>query len=415
MTKLVKRAATRYAAEELTALREELEAEKAVTFFATSMIAQTTIDEVLWDVAKNCIARLNFVDCVVYWLDQDRNVLVQIAAHGPKNPGGHTVFRPINIPLGQGIVGTVASTGLPELINDTSTDSRYIQDDAMRLAEITVPILSEGKIIGVIDAEHPRKDFFQSRHLKIMTTVAALCAQKIKQVEVDAAYWQAERQLMETNKRVAETKLLALRMQMNPHFIFNSLNSINSFILQNEVDLASDLLTKFSRLMRQVLDNSKTEWVSLRNELKALQIYVELELLRCDKKFEVDYQVSDELDQDTVHVPPLITQPYVENAIWHGLMPKKNGTPILQINCHKEQGNLVVEINDNGIGRVASANLRVNQVVTHEAQSLKLTEERLLLVNEMYGVNARIDLTDNYQADGLATGTSVRFTLKLPY
>ncbi len=414
MTKLVKRAVTHRTALEWTALREELEAEKAVTFFATSLIAQTTIDEVLWDVAKNCIARLNFVDCVVYWLDQERNVLVQKAAHGPKNPKEYTIFQPIDIPVGQGIVGAVAATGLAELISDTSTDNRYIQDDKIRLAKIAVPILSDGKIIGVIDAEDPRKGFFQARHLKVLTTVATLCAQKIKQVEVELAYRQAEHQLIETNRRVAETKLLALRMQMNPHFIFNSLTSINSFILQNEVDLASDLLTKFSRLMRQVLDNSKTEWVSLRNELKALQIYVELERLRCDNKFDVTIQVSDEIDQDTVHVPPLITQPYVENAIWHGLLPKKDGLPVLTINCRKKHGNLVIEINDNGIGRVASAQLRPPHLMTHKAQGIKLTEERLLLVNEMYGVNAHIELIDTYQTGGLSTGTDVRFTLKLP-
>ncbi|GAB3506302.1 hypothetical protein GCM10027341_39130 [Spirosoma knui] len=397
------------------ALAEELEAERAITFFATSLITQTTIDEVLWDVARNCISRLNFVDCVVYWLDQERGVLVQKAAHGPKSPQSYTILQPIEIPLGKGIVGSVARSGQPEVIGDTSLDRRYIPDDAVRLSEITVPIVWEGQVLGVIDAEHPARNFFQPRHLKILTTVAALCAQKIRQVDVQQAYQNAERQLMETNKRVAETKLLALRMQMNPHFIFNSLTSINSFILQQDMERASDLLTKFSRLMRQVIDNSKTEWVSLRRELKALEIYLELEQLRCDKKFDVVFEVQPDLDLDTIHVPPLITHPYVENAIWHGLLPMKGGAPKLQITCRQQAGNLIIEIDDNGIGRVAAAQLRPNQLSSHKAEGIKLMEERLQLVNEMYGANARIDIVDQYRAEGVAAGTSVSFTLKLPF
>lgn len=397
------------------ALIEELEAERAITFFATSLITQTTVEQVLWDLAKNCISRLNFVDCVVYWLDQDRSMLVQKAAYGPKSPQDYTLLDPIEIPVGKGIVGAVAAAGRPELIGDTAEDARYIQDDARRLSEITVPILWEGKVLGIIDAEHPDKHFFQPRHLKILTTVAALCVQKIKQVEVEQAYHHAERQLTETNRRVAETKLMALRMQMNPHFIFNSLTSINTFILLKDGERASELLTKFSRLMRQVLDNAKTEWVSLRKELRALQIYIELEQLRCDKKFEVQFAVSDDLDLDTIHVPPLITQPYVENSIWHGLLQKKEGVASLQINCYKEQGNLLIEIHDNGIGRAASAHLRPNPLTSHKSEGIKCIEERLQLVNEMYGADARVTIVDNYQAEGVSAGTSVYFTLKLPF
>ncbi|GAB2559653.1 histidine kinase [Spirosoma areae] len=413
MKKLAKRAVSYNDTLKWRALVEELEAEKVITFFATSMIRQSTIGQVLWEVVKNCISRLNFVDCVIYWLDQERGVLVQKAAYGPKSPQEYVIAQPIEIPLGKGIVGSVAATGQPELVGDTSKDDRYIRDDAARLAEIAVPIVWEGNVIGVIDAEHPKMNFFQPRHLKILTTVATLCAQKIKQVEVELAFRQAERQLMETNERVAETKLMALRMQMNPHFIFNSLSSINSFILQKDIENASDLLTKFSRLMRQVMDNSKTDWISLRKELKAIQIYLELEQLRCDKKFELQVEVDDDIDQDTVRVPPFITQPYVDNAIWHGLLPMKAGTPVLQIRCRRDRGYLLIEICDNGIGREASAKLRPNQSGIHKTQGVKLMEERLQLVNQMYGADARVDLLDQYQPDGQPAGTRVLFTLKL--
>lgn len=394
-------------------LKSELEAERIINAFAMSLLEQSTVDEVVWDVAKNCIARLHFVDCVVYQLDRQRNVLVQKAAHGPKNPAGQVILQPIELPVGSGIVGAVAQTGKPEVIGNTVADKRYIADDAVRYSAIAVPIWVNGKVWGVIDAEHPQMNFFQPHHFKILTAIAALCAQKIKQVEVEGAYRQAERQLMETNRRVAETKLTALRMQMNPHFIFNSLNSINKFILQNDGERASDLLTKFSRLIRQVLINSRTEWVSLRNELNVLQIYLELERLRSDNKFDIRLSIGDDLNLDMVHVPLLITQPYVENAIWHGLLPMQGGRSRLQIQCRQENGRLVIEIDDNGIGREASARLQANSLTAHKTHGITITEERLNLINEMYGADARITITDRYDTEGSSTGTHVCFTQKL--
>ena len=396
------------------ALLEELEAEKAVNYFATSLMTQTTIQQVLWDVVRNCISRLNFVDCVIYWLDQERGILVQKAAFGPKNPEADLILQPIEIALGAGIVGDVATTGKAERVGNTSVDSRYIRDDCNRLSEITVPILSEGKVLGIIDAEHPEPNFFTSQHLRILTTVATICAQKINQVLTEQAYRQAERQLMETNKRVAETKLMALRMQMNPHFIFNSLNSINSLILHNQPDQASTLLTKFSRLMRQILDNARTEWISLRSELEALRIYVELEQLRCDNRFEVSFHVCENLDQGLVKVPPLITQPYVENAIRHGLLPKVEGSRLLRITCRKEENRLVIEIIDNGIGREASKHSGLTPLTSHKLYGVHLIEERLQLMNEMYSVEGSITHTDLFHTSGLPAGTCVNFTLKLP-
>ena len=288
----------------LAVLSEELEIERAINYFATSLVHQHTIDEILWDVTRNCISRLKFVDCVIYLVDEDRMCLVQKAAYGPKNPRSYEIFQPIEIPIGKGIVGSVAASGNAEIIKDTTKDDRYITDDEPRLSEITVPIVNEGKIIGIIDAEHPEKNFFKPRHLRILTKIAALCAGKINKVQIEEAFRRTEFQLMENNRKIAETKLLALRLQMNPHFIFNSLTAINNFILNNDTEHASLFLTRFSRFVRQVLDNSKTEWISLNDELKALQIYIELEQLRFENKFEVHVNVSQDVDRNMIHVPP---------------------------------------------------------------------------------------------------------------
>ena len=394
-------------------LAEELEIERAINYFATSLVHQHTIDEILWDVTKNCISRLKFVDCVIYMVDEERNCLVQKAAYGPKNPRSYEIFQPLEIPIGMGIVGSVAKSGKAEIIRDTTKDKRYITDDEMRMSEISVPIVIEGKVLGIIDAEHPEKNFFKPKDLRILSKIAALCAGAINKVQIEEAFRKTEFQLMENNRKIAETKLLALRLQMNPHFIFNSFTAINNFILNKDTEHASLLLTKFSRFVRQVLDNSKTEWISLQDELKALQIYIELEQLRFDNKFGVHLNVSPEIDKQMVHVPPLIIQPYVENAIWHGLLHKKGGTGTLTINCWKEGDFLCLQIEDNGIGREASLKMNKNALASHKSHGLKVTDERLQILNQIYNVEASVKILDLSMSDNQPGGTQVTLRMKI--
>jgi serine phosphatase RsbU (regulator of sigma subunit) len=156
--------------------------EQAVNQFSQSLFLQKTVDDVLWDLAKSCIARLGFVDAVIYLLDVDGKKLIQKAAYGPKNPIDLDILNPITIDLGKGIVGSVALAGRDELIHDTSKDDRYIVDDAMRLSEIAVPIVSNGKVIGVIDSEHPERNFFTEKHLRVLKTIASLVANRIERI-----------------------------------------------------------------------------------------------------------------------------------------------------------------------------------------------------------------------------------------
>ncbi|HET9433312.1 MAG TPA: GAF domain-containing protein, partial [Chitinophagaceae bacterium] len=142
--------------------------------------------------AKNCISKLNFEDCVIYLLDEGRNVLVQKAAWGPKLAKDLTINQPIEIPLGQGIVGSVARTGKPELIANTELDKRYIADDARRFSELAVPLIIDNKVIGVIDSEHSRKNFFTKKHLSILSTVAVLSATQIKRAKAEQEELEAQ-------------------------------------------------------------------------------------------------------------------------------------------------------------------------------------------------------------------------------
>jgi putative methionine-R-sulfoxide reductase with GAF domain len=159
-------------------LLERLEIEESINHFATSLIEKSSVEEILWSITKNCISKLNFVDCVIYWLNEEQNMLIQKAAYGAKNLRQNEIFNPIAIPLGKGIVGSVALSGKAEIIKDTSKDRRYLADDEVRLSEISVPVICDSKVVAVIDSEHPSYNFFRPKHLKILLKIASICALK---------------------------------------------------------------------------------------------------------------------------------------------------------------------------------------------------------------------------------------------
>lgn len=147
--------------------------------FALSQVNLNNLDEILWNVARTAIAKLGFVDCVIYLLDSDNSTLIQRAAHGPKNPIAQDISNPITIPVGEGIVGAVAKSGKVERISDTRKDPRYIVDDEMRLSELAVPIIHQKQVIGVLDSEHPDAGFFTEDHVVLLTTIASLASTRI--------------------------------------------------------------------------------------------------------------------------------------------------------------------------------------------------------------------------------------------
>jgi ligand-binding sensor domain-containing protein/putative methionine-R-sulfoxide reductase with GAF domain len=391
--------------------KEELEAEQAINYFATSMNEQPDVDDILWDVAKNCIGRLHFEDCVIYLYQTQRQMLVQRAAHGPKSSRYYQIDNPLEIPIGKGIVGAVAASGKAEIIPDTTKDERYIVDDERRFSEIAVPIISGTTVLGVIDCEHSKKGFFTQKHLFILTTIASLCANKIVRARAEEEKQRAQKTLMDTQQKMAEVKMQALRAQMNPHFIFNCLNSINRYIVKSDQATASLYLTRFAKLIRLILDNSNSKNVILSNELEALKLYIEMEALRFDKKFHHEIIVDDEVSLDGIEVPPLIIQPYVENAIWHGLLHKE-GDGSLRIHISMAGENLLqCEIEDNGVGRDKARELKSKSATSRKSLGMKLTEDRIALLNQHAEMNASIDIID-LKESGESVGT--RVILKIP-
>jgi tetratricopeptide (TPR) repeat protein len=231
----------------------------------------------------------------------------------------------------------------------------------------------------------------------------------------------AEQKRMDLEKVIAtetaqhklnETELKALRAQMNPHFIFNCLNSIKSLILKNETDKASLYTSKFSKLMRQVLENSRNEWVSLHDELETLKLYLEMEKLRFQNKFDYQIEVPFELSVHAIQVPPMLLQPYVENAIWHGLLHKSEGGYVKILLTEKTSNTLEINIIDNGVGRRRAAEMESKSANTQKSYGMDITEQRLQTLNRLYKVNASATVTDLHDELGNEAGTMV--TLVLP-
>lgn len=218
----------------------------------------------------------------------------------------------------------------------------------------------------------------------------------------------------EFKQKIAEMETQVLRAQMNPHFIFNSLNSINRFILQNNRKEASEYLTKFSKLMRMILYNSRASLIPLENELEALTLYLEIEALRFNFHFNYKITVSDDVDASLIKVPPLIIQPYTENAIWHGLMHKEEKGE-LKIEVSKESDWLNIKISDDGIGRKQAAALASKSATKHKSMGLKITAERIAMLKSPGFIEPPVTINDLVNADGTAAGTEVIIKIPIIY
>lgn len=292
--------------------------EEILIYFSNSIHLKNNEDEILWDIAKNCIAKLGFVDCVVYLVDYEKGELHQKAAFGPKNPVAKEIHNPINIALGEGISGHVAKTGEAEIVPDTSINPRYLEDDENRLSEICVPIKTDSEILGVIDCEHPQKNYFTQQHLRILSAVASLCAFKIQNVRADLKIKKEQENLIAIREEMVQLKLKAFRSQMNPHFIFNALSGIQYFVTTSNKKQALTYLSVFSKLMRFYLQHFEKETTSLTDEIAMLDNYLKLQKLRYEDQFNYSLFLEGTINKTAV-IPSFILQTLFENIIEHAV------------------------------------------------------------------------------------------------
>ncbi len=204
--------------------------------------------------------------------------------------------------------------------------------------------------------------------------------------------------------------LKSLRSQMNPHFIFNALNSVNSFIAINDERTANKYLSDFSKLMRAVLENSEEDFIPLQKEIELLELYTKLEHFRFKDKFEYTITIDDAIDVEAFQIPPMLLQPYIENAVWHGLRYKES-MGLLDISIHKKmEDEIEIIIADNGIGREKSKALKTQNQQKQNSKGMGNIKKRVTILNEMY--KDKVDVfIDDYQAEG-DTGTKVVVTIK---
>lgn len=387
--------------------KEQRKADRVIKYFASSLHEQQTVETILWDVARNCVNFLRFEECFVYLLDETKNVLVQKAVYRPGDSTGSSLNPPIDIPTGTGVVGRIALSGKPELIPDATANTDHLSVQKSNLSEIAVPLVWGGKVIGVIDWQHSQKNHFTEKHLSVLVTIASLCANKIIRARAEEEKQKAQTILTSTQQKMAEVEMQALRAQMNPHFIFNCLNSINRYILKSDEATASLYLTRFAKLMRLILDNSSSKNVLLSNELEALKLYIEMEALRFDKKFTYEIVIDRNVNTDSIELPSLIIQPYVENAIWHGLLHKDGGGQ-LRINVKMaDKGMLECVIEDNGVGRMKAKELKSKSATSRKSLGMQLTQSRLALLNRHAELNASISIIDMEDLHKQPAGTKV--------
>jgi len=238
-----------------------------------------------------------------------------------------------------------------------------------------------------------------------------------EQLQFQANEAKGQLEVAALKQQTAELEMQALRSQMNPHFIFNCLSSINRFILKNKTEEASDYLTKFSRLIRMVLNNSKHSYISMEDELETLRLYLEMERLRFKNSFDYSFIYNNSVDANKIFIPPLLLQPFAENAIWHGLMhlpaPQlgKQEKGLLSFEFGSEEKILTCIITDNGVGRPQAGLLKSKSAEKQKSLGLKITKERLNLLNNTANEQTFFTIEDLVDENGNAMGTRVHLKI----
>ena len=213
-------------------------------------------------------------------------------------------------------------------------------------------------------------------------------------------------------KELAEMKVTALKSQMNPHFIFNSLNSIKLYIIDNDKDNAVYYLNKFSKLIRKILSSTRVKTISLAEELEIMRLYVSIENIRFEDDINFEIIVPPELNTDTVHLPSMILQPFIENAIWHGL-PSKKGKKWIRLSFASDEDQLHIIIEDNGIGRKRATELKQQKVHKNKSVGINLIQERLKNFSRDNSGGHLLKIVDLYDDKGDAAGTKIVLAIPL--
>jgi LytS/YehU family sensor histidine kinase len=297
----------------------------------------------------------------------------------------------------------------PLIIADTTRDPRYRADEMIRQSEITVPVIYNNELVGIIDSEHHEKNFFTQQHIQVMSTIATLVATKITSIVSEQSLQLAKMEMMGINEKLSAAKLEALRSQMNPHFIFNCLNSIDNLIQNEDKERATLYLAKFAKLIRSILETSKANTVPCWKDMETLRVYIELEALRLDNKFSYSIIIAPEILNGDYKVPPLVIQPFVENAIHHGLLNKIDADRKLDIHVWAKGNYIHYSVEDNGVGRAKAAAYKELNRGEHTSMGMQISIDRINLFNQHH--NGAVVVADLFDGNNEPSGTKVEVTL----
>ncbi len=326
----------------------------------------------------------------------------------PFNKGIDLAFQALAFPTDYRIEYSYRITGLQE---------EWISLGQNKL--VTIPSLAPGEYTFEVKVGHPQSPspvtsltiyvetpFYQQGWfillciLMVGTVIYAFFRWRIVRIRAE------ETERAEVNKKFAELELKALRSQMNPHFMFNSLNSIKNYILHAEPKLAAEYLSNFAHLIRLILQNSREKVITLQEELETLMLYIELEQIRFDNRFEFNCIVGEDVSLEQIMIPPMLLQPFVENAIWHGLMHKKeNG--YLSLRFVKEGKMIACSIEDDGVGRTKAAEMKSLSANPYKSMGMGITQDRIEIMNKMDALGISTEVIDKHDNKGISTGTIV--------
>lgn len=246
----------------LEELRKRSHYLEVIHAFSLRLLQCETEEDIVWAIAKHAVARLGFVDCVVYLFDEAGEYLVQRAAHGPKNPIDFDINSPIKLQRGQGICGHVALTGMAELIHDTSRDSRYQIDDDMRLSELAVPIKADKEVIGIIDSEHPEAGFYSEQDVEILTTIAAMASAKIVETRIQERLRNHQKELENlVNIRTRELNKAVEQLTESNNLLSKSNEKNEALLTEIKASISyakgiQSAILPSSRIVKEYLDDS---------------------------------------------------------------------------------------------------------------------------------------------------------------
>jgi len=256
--------------------------------------------------------------------------------------------------------------------------------------------ISQERLITQLKENDKLKNDIQKRLEKNVLTLSKE-AENEKLEKVKAKY----------DKELAELKIASLRSQMNPHFIFNSLNAIKLYIIDNKQENAVYYLNKFSKLIRKILSTTREKEITLTEEIDTIKLYIDIENIRFNNQIESTFSTDESLNLDAIKIPSLILQPFVENAIWHGLSLKKEEKKLNIDIRNKEETHIEITIEDNGIGRERSASIKKKKLYKKDSIGINLTRERLVNFEKDYKNKHHLKFEDLRDENENAVGTAV--------